>query len=109
MSTRVVALLPPVLVGIPLVANKREKGMSDPMAFTEPLLRRGSEDHREYIILAVKGTGACPLGAPNAAEICKSMDHKHLAVKRYGYESASAWVTFHRNNGWHVVSMDRTY
>jgi hypothetical protein len=83
--------------------------MSDPMAFTQPILQRGSEDHREYIILAVKGTGSCPLGPGFGSAVCKSVDHKHLAVKRYGYESASAWVTWHRNNGWHVLSMDRTY
>lgn len=79
------------------------------LVFSEPFLRSGREDQREYMILAIKGTGVCSLAMANRQDFCKSGDHKHVALKRYGYSAAEAAVTYYRNNGWHVVSMDRTY
>jgi hypothetical protein len=63
-------------------------------------------DRRKYVLLAIKGTGACML---NASGLCKSSDHKHYCVTRWGYERAAEWATTKRAQGWHVVVMDRVY
>ncbi len=61
-------------------------------------------DSRRYCMLAIRGTGTCML---SASGLCKSKDHIHSSGIRYGYDRAAEWVSEHRNDGWHVLNMDR--
>lgn len=77
---------------------------------TEPLISGGKHsDPREYVMLAVRGHGECPLTLANRSAVCKSEDHKHAVAKRHGFDSASTWIAYMRSEGWAVKVMDRVY